>query len=212
MKINQSDLCRAAEFIYLRLEKTAFFLQKFRINAGIMTFLGLCCAVFGLNFIALNEYLYGLIFLLLNRFCDIMDGIIARQTKITKFGTFADISADYTAAGLLIWGFILARPDNQALEGSFLLLSFFISAISLLAYALISKQDYQALNASKLKICIWGNIQNFDIFLALFLMCLFPDYFIPIAVFFGLLCLGKALLIISSAYYRFEIFEKGSQK
>ena len=85
-----------------------------------------------------------------------------------------------------------------------------ISAVALLAYALISKQDYKKINQSSLKICIWGNIQNFDTFIALCLMCGLNQYFMPIAVFFGLLLLGKSLIIVSKAYYILEIKGKGS--
>jgi len=53
--------------------------------------------------------------------------------------------------------------------------------------------------------CLWGNLQNFDTFIALVLMCLFNAYFMQIATFFGLLSLGKSLIIASKAYYALEI-------
>ena len=58
---------------------------------------------------------------------------------------------------------------------------------------------------------MWGAAQNADIFAALFLMCVFPMFFMQLALFFGLFLIGKSLLVISNAYYNFEIAVKGKK-
>lgn len=50
-----------------------------------------------------------------------------------------------------------------------------------------------------------GAAENFDVTLALFLMCLIPGWFMPLALFFGIISLGKSLLFISGAYYNLVI-------
>ncbi len=205
----QPYICKIANLSYAKTLIIAKWLLKHNISANIITFSGIIMAGFGLNFLALENYFLAFLCLLLNRICDILDGICARLKNITQFGIFFDIVADYTSFALFLWGFILANPLQNATGGTFMLICLIISAVSLLTYALISKQDYKELNESNIKICLWGNIQNFDTFIALTLMCLFYEYFILISIFFGLLLLGKSLLIISRAYYTLEIKGKG---
>ena len=201
----QPYICKFADFTYQKFHRFAKWLVKNNISADLITFLGICFAISALNFLAVESYLMALICLLFNRLCDILDGMTARLKHITKFGIFFDIFADYTSFGLFLWGFILANPEKNSISGSFLIVCLFISAVSLLSFAISSNQDFRKINQSGIKICLWGHIQNFDTFIALFLMCLFNQYFLLISVFFGLLLLGKSLIIISKAYYELEI-------
>ena len=201
----QPYTCKTAEFAYKCFHKGAKWLIKHNISANIITFCGLVFAIIGLNFLALGNNIPALICLIFNRICDILDGMCARLKQITSFGAFFDILADYTSFALFIWGFTLSNPNTNSGAGIFMLVCLVISAVSLLSYALISKQNYKLINRSNLKICIWGHIQNFDTFVALFLMCIFNQYFVPIAIFFSLLMLGKSLIISSKAFYILEI-------
>ncbi len=205
----QPYICKIADIFYHKFSKSAKWLIKHNINANIITFCGIMIAITGLNFLALQSYFAALVCLLLNRICDILDGMCARLKNITKFGIFFDIFADYTSFSLFLWGFILSNPEQNSVSGSFMLVCLIISAVALLSYALISKQDFKKINQSGIKICIWGHLQNFDTFVALTLMCIFEQYFLMIAIFFGLLLLGKSLIIISKAYYSLEIENKG---
>lgn len=193
------------ERAYKKLEEFSKRLSKYGISANAITFTGLFFAVLGLNFLAINGYFFAFLCLVLNRLCDVLDGISARQHNITPFGAFLDICSDYTAAGLFILGFILANTDNNAASGAFLLVVLLISTAALLGAALVAGKSYQDLNRSKSQICMWGALQNADIFSALFLMCLFPSFFMQLALFFGLFLIGKTLLVVSNAYYDFEI-------
>lgn len=186
-------------------------LTKHGISANMITFAGLFFAVLGLNFLAISGYFFAFLCLVLNRLCDVLDGISARQHQITPFGAFLDICSDYTSAGLFILGFILANPDNNATSGAFLLVALLIASAALLGSALVGGHSYQDLNSTKSKICMWGAMQNADIFAALFLMSILPVFFMQLALFFGLFLIGKSLLVISNAYYNFEIATKGKK-
>ena len=205
----QPYICHFADFAYKKTLFYANFLNKHNISANIVTLTGIILAILGLNFLAINNYFLAFICLISNRICDILDGICARLKNITPFGVFFDILADYTSFALFIWGFTLANPQNNSAGGIFMLICLLISAVSLLSYALISKQDYKKINQSSVKICIWGHLQNFDTFIALVLLCIFNQHFLPISIFFSLLLLGKSLIITSRAYYTLEIKGKG---
>lgn len=203
--------CSYTAKAYQKLEEVSKKLTKYGVSANMITFAGLFFAVLGLNFLAIGGYFFAFLCLVLNRLCDILDGISARQHQITPFGAFLDICSDYASAGLFILGFILANPDNNATSGAFLLVAMLIAGTALLGAALVAGQSYQELNRSNSKICMWGAIQNADIFAALFLMSLFPLFFMQLALFFGLFLIGKSLLVISNAYYNFEIAAKGKK-
>lgn len=200
--------CSYSKKAYAKLESFSKMLTKHGISANMITFAGLFFAVLGLNFLAISGYFFAFLCLVLNRLCDVLDGISARQHQITPFGAFLDICSDYTSAGLFILGFILANPDNNATSGAFLLVALLIASAALLGFAVISGQSYQDLNSNKSKICMWGALQNADIFAALFLMCIFSGLFMQIALFFGLFLIGKSLLVVSNAYYTLEIAAK----
>ena len=193
---------------YTLIERFARILIKLHISANMLTFLGLGFALFGLNFAAMESYFLTFVCLIINRLCDVLDGAVARKTAVKPFGIFLDMFADITAAALFIWGFILGNIFENAAAGSFYLVAFMIASTALLSFSIISKQDYAALNQSGLKICYLGAFQNADIFTALTLMCLLPFWFMPIAIFFGLLLIGKTLLIISGAYQTLVIAKR----
>ena len=201
-------ICSFADFAYKKTFNLAKLLVKYNVSANIVTFSGIGFAVLGLNFLAIESYSWAFLCLILNRVCDILDGMCARLNGITDFGIFFDIVADYTSFALFLWGFILANPPQNSVSGAFMMMSLLISAISLLTYTLTTKQDYNLINQSNIKICIWGHLQNFDTFIALCLMCLFNMFFTVISIFFGLLLLLKSLIIVSNAYYVLEIKNK----
>lgn len=203
--------CSYSEKAYAKLETFSKMLTKHGISANMITFAGLFFAVLGLNFLAINGYFFAFLCLVLNRLCDVLDGISARQHQITPFGAFLDICSDYTSAGLFILGFILANPENNATSGAFLLVALLIASAALLGSALVGGHSYQELNSTKSKICMWGAMQNADIFAALLLMSILPVFFMQLALFFGLFLIGKSLLVISNAYYNFEIAAKGKK-
>ncbi len=197
--------CQYFNIFYIRVETFAEFLNKKHISANMLTSLGLGFAILGLNFLAMENYFLAFLCLVLNRLCDVLDGAVARFSHISAFGIFFDIFADYAAAALLIWGFILGNEAQNAAAGAFYLVGLNLSGVALLALSAISKQDYEALNKTPFKVCLWGAVQNADIFTALTLMCLLPFWFMPIAIFFGLLLFGKTLLILSGAYWTLKI-------
>lgn len=195
-----------------KLENLASWLSKNNISPNLITLIGLVLAMLGLNFLAMESYFLAFVCLVLNRLCDMLDGICARQKQITPFGAFFDIFADYTSYALFIFGFILANEDNNSSAGAFLLVTLLISVATFLGLAITSEKSFKDLNASRLNICMWGTAQNADSFIALALMCLFSGLFMQLAIFFGLLLLGKSLLLVTAAYYNLDIAYRPKKK
>ncbi len=178
-------------------------MAKVDINANFVSVTGFIIGLFAINFIAMGNFLYGLLFILVNRFFDILDGAVAKNQKVkSDFGVFLDASLDYIFYAGVIFGFALADPVENALSAAFLLACFCAAACSMLAYGIIAyKKDVD----KKLPIYLGGTFQAGEMAIALILMCLLPALFLPLAILFGIISLVKAFSIIISSYYAFVI-------
>ena len=63
-------------------------LNKHSISANAITIFGFIIGMMAINFLAMNMYFEALICILINRFCDVLDGAVARIEGISKFGIF----------------------------------------------------------------------------------------------------------------------------
>lgn len=182
-------------------------LSKLGISANLVTVIGFIIGLFSINFLTFEYYFHALICILLNRLFDMLDGAIARATKVTRFGVFMDVLFDYIFYAAVIFGFAFARPEN-ALAASFMLFAFISVSCAMLAYAVI---DYKYPTAAKEKkkspFYLAGIIQGGEIFTALVIACLIPSLFIIIAVITGIFCFIKAFSLIIAAYYNFVVQE-----
>lgn len=178
-------------------------IHKWGVSANTLSFIGLIIGLFAVNFLSFEHYFYALLCILANRFFDILDGSVAKLSKVTKYGVFLDSAFDYIFYSAAIFGFALAIPEYNALPAAFLLFSFLAVSATLLAYGII---DYNHEDKKKKsRFYFEGFIQSGEIFAALILACLFPFLFGLIAYITGVLCLIKTLSIIAAAYYNFVI-------
>lgn len=177
------------------------------VSANIVTVIGFIIGLFAINFLTFEHYFQALICILINRLFDMLDGSIARATKVTKFGVFIDILFDYIFYGVVIFGFAFARQENT-LAAAFMLLGFLAVSCAVLAYAAI---DYQypkdKKDKKKTPFYLTGIVQGGDIFVALVAACLFPSLFVVIAAITGIFCFVKAFSLIVAAYYQFVVQE-----
>ena len=186
-------------------------LAKKGVSANIISILGFVIGLFAINFLAMEQYGLALIFILLNRAFDVIDGAVARHShsKGTDFGVFLDASLDYIFYAGVIFGFALANPAH-ALVAAFLLFAFSASASTMLAYAVIAykSNSKDKLEFSQSPFYLGGLAQGFETLIALIMLCLLPWLFLPIASLLGVLCLFKTFSIIVTAYYNFAITAK----
>ncbi|MBR1648936.1 MAG: CDP-alcohol phosphatidyltransferase family protein [Alphaproteobacteria bacterium] len=184
-------------------------LGKIGIKAHWVSWIGFIIGIFAVNFLAMEMYGWALLAILLNRFCDGLDGAIARSTEVTNFGVFLDAALDYIFYGGVIWGFALGNP-SQAAAACFLMFGFVAAACAMLAYSVVAYKinSKQHLNLDNSPFYLGGIAQGSETFAVLVLLCLFPNYFTPMATVLGILSLIKAFSVIIAAYYNFVIMDK----
>ena len=164
-------------------------LLKFNIKANTITFLGfffgLCCFYFVVN----QMFIYGTFFLLLNRFCDGLDGALARLVGETDIGAFYDIVLDFLFYFIFPISFIFVDLKN-AYSICFLLLSFVATQTTFLATALLVEKNKLSISDGQKKSFFYtgGITEGFETILCFIMMLFFYDYINYIAYTFGFLC------------------------
>ena len=178
--------------IFLRpyLRFLAKIIVKLNISANIITFLGffwgLCCFYSIINFYFMGAFL----FLVLNRFCDGLDGAVARLLGPTDIGAFYDITLDFIFYSLFPIAFIFVDIKN-AYAICFLLLSFVSTQTTFLASAWIIEKNKILVSTKQKKsfFYIGGITEGFETIICFILMLFFYESVELIAYTFGTLCL-----------------------
>lgn len=159
------------------------------INANSVTIIGFVFGLASILSISIGNLPYGLFFLCLNRIADGLDGAIARTTKLTDFGGFLDIVADFIIYAGVVFAFAIDNPDN-ALYAAFLIFSFVGPITSFLAYAIIAaKKDINTSKRGRKSFYYLGGIcEDTETAFILILMCIAPHLFSKICIIYGILC------------------------
>ena len=162
---------------------------KLNISANIITFVGfffgLCCFYLIINFYFMGAFL----FLILNRFCDGLDGTVARLLGSTDIGAFYDITLDFLFYSLFPIAFIFIDIKNTYAI-CFLLLSFVSTQTTFLASAWIIEKNKILVSTKQKKsfFYIGGITEGFETIICFILMLLFYESVELIAYIFGILC------------------------
>ncbi|MBQ8465335.1 MAG: CDP-alcohol phosphatidyltransferase family protein [Alphaproteobacteria bacterium] len=207
--------CQKSTVVFNKwLQKFAKLFVKCHISANFITVFGFIIGLLAINFLAIGHFGSALVCILLNRFCDILDGAVAKVNKPTDFGIFLDASLDYMFYAGVIFGFALANPEQNAVAATFLMFGFISSACALLAYAIVAykSQNKAHPNFNESPFYLGGIAQGFETFITLSVLCLVPRLFMPLAVILGIFCFIKAVSVIISAYYVLVISGKKSKE
>ena len=76
------------------------------VTPNQITFFGLSMGIISTILIFFEIYNIALVFLILNRICDGLDGVMARLTKPTKKGAYLDIVFDFIFYSLFVLALI----------------------------------------------------------------------------------------------------------
>merc|ERR1711991_289557 len=136
-----------------------------------------------------------LIFFILNRFFDGVDGTLARLEKPTDLGGFYDIISDFLIYALLPFGFILFDNDNF-LSMSLLLTSFIGTCATFLTTAWIFEKKKIKIEQLSKKSFFYseGLIEGAETIILFILMFVFYELASLIAWIFALLCFLTAIM------------------
>jgi phosphatidylglycerophosphate synthase len=160
------------------------------VSANAVTVLGFALGIGAAALVAAQLYWLALAILVVSRFLDGLDGAIARQTKLTDLGGYLDITLDFIVYASVVFAFALADPARNALAAAFLTTSFMAPAATFLAYAIFAQKHgiTTDIRGAKSLYYLGGLTEGFETILTLCLMCAFADWFVVIAVVYGIMC------------------------
>jgi phosphatidylglycerophosphate synthase len=172
------------------LDAVARRLAQRRVSADAVTMAGFAVGIAAAVAIALGAPLAGLALLLASRFCDGLDGALARLTQATDRGAFLDITLDFLFYASVPLAFAIADPASNALAAAVLLTAFIGTGSSFLAFAsLAGARGLKSLaHPNKGLYYLGGLTEATETLLCFALMCLWPPWFASIAYGFAVLC------------------------
>ncbi|WP_310620989.1 CDP-alcohol phosphatidyltransferase family protein [Flexibacterium corallicola] len=165
------------------------------VRANWVTVSGLLCGLFAAYLVVLGYFLTALVFVVLNRLADGLDGAIARADKKTDLGGFLDILCDFVFYGALPLAFALHNPVENALATAGLLFSFYLSGSSFLAFAVIAERKgvITEVQGQKSLYYLSGLAEGGETIAVFLAFCLFPQYFVWLAWGFAGICLISSI-------------------
>ena len=172
------------------LRPIALGLVTFGVRADQVTITGFLLGIVALPLLASQQYTWALVFILLNRVLDGIDGEVARLTIATDRGAFLDIALDFVFYALIPLGFALANVTENALAAAVLLAAFVGTGSSFLAFSLMAqKRNLQAQKFPSKGLYYLGGLTEGAETIAVFVaFCLWPDLFTPLAYGFAFAC------------------------
>jgi phosphatidylglycerophosphate synthase len=176
------------------LNSAALVLANAGVRANTLTATGFAFALCGFLALALQAYSAGILFILLNRLMDGLDGPLARRTNATDLGGYLDIVSDFIFYSGTVLFFAVGRPE-MALPAAVLIFSFIGTSSSFLAYAIVAAKRGQihSEQGQKSFFYLGGLAEGTESTAVLLLICLMPNYFSWIAYIFAALCWLTAL-------------------
>ena len=179
-------------------------LAAFGIGANSVTLTGMVAGLAGAFAIALGHPLVGLSLIIANRLLDGLDGAVARATRMTDFGGYLDIVADFVFYVAVPVGFAFADEANQ-LAATLLLASFALTGTSFLAFATMAAKRGLETSAHGRKSFFYntGLAEGAETIVAFILMSIWPSQLSLIAEIFSSLCV---LTVIQRSFAAWQNF------
>ena len=187
------------------LNRVGGVLAGYGLTANTVTFAGFAIGMSSVPLLAIERYDLALIVILINRCMDGLDGAVAKQVGVTDLGGYLDIVLDFIFYSAVVFGFALADP-LVAVHAAFLIFSFVGTGSSFLAFAILAAKHNIStdIQGEKSLYYLGGLTEGAETIAVFVLICLFPEYFAPIAVTFGCLCWITTGTRVAYAYRQFQ--------
>ncbi len=165
------------------------------VSADFVTLAGLGFGLFAAGAIILGLQVLAVLFILLSRLADGLDGAIARAGRKTDFGGYLDITCDFLFYGAIPMAFVWADPSANAMAGAWLLVSFYFNGATFLGYAILAeKRGFETQKHGAKSLYFTGGLLEGTETIAFFIaICLLPNWFGPMAWAFGAVCFVTAI-------------------
>ncbi|PZO13831.1 MAG: hypothetical protein DCF26_16155 [Burkholderiales bacterium] len=176
------------------------------VGADALSVIGFALGMAAALSIVFQHFMIGLVLLLFSRLMDGLDGAVARLTQPTDRGGFLDITLDFLFYASIPLAFAVADPAQNALPAAVLLATFMGTASSFLAFAIVAAQRKLASTEfpDKSFYFLGGLTEATETIAAFVAMCLWPQWFAPIAYGFAALCAITTALRIGWGWQRFK--------
>lgn len=184
------------------LDIPARLLVRVGVSADQVTVAGFLIGLLAVPFLAFEYYTMALIAILLNRLCDGLDGAVARRTQLTDAGGFLDIVLDFIFYSAVVFGFLLAAPEQNAVAAGVLLVTFMGTGATFLAFASVAgKRGIENPAYPNKSLHYMGGLtEGFETILAFVAFCLWPQHFVVLAYVFAAACWVTAITRIIVGY------------
>jgi phosphatidylglycerophosphate synthase len=187
-----------------------FLLKIFKPNQ--ITIIGFFFGIVMCFLIFIHSYLLAILFLFINRLCDGLDGVMARQTSPSPLGAYLDIILDFIIYASFVLVFSLQNEINL-LTGVFLLFSYICTGTTFLTQAIIqpqldySQQDHDDVKDEIPKSFIYasGLIEGSETIFFMFICLILPKAFPILGFLFGMLCLITAIARVIIFYKKYKV-------
>lgn len=196
------------------IQKPLSFLGKFLLKIlqpNQITFIGFFFGIVMCFLIFIHSYFLAILFLFLNRLCDGLDGVMARQTSPSPLGAYLDIILDFIIYAAFVLVFSLENQINL-LTGVFLLFTYICTGTTFLTQAIIQPQlDYSQQQDNvedeipKSFIYASGLIEGTETIFFMFLCLIMPKAFPILGFLFSVLCLITAIARVIIFYKKYKI-------
>ena len=165
-------------------------IARLGIGPNTVTLAGAALGIAAAVAIAQQAWLVGLALIVANRLLDGLDGAVARATRMTDFGGYLDIVADFVFYTAIPVGFAVASPENR-LPAACLLAAFALTGTSFLAFATLAAKRGLETEAHGRKSFFYstGIAEGAETIFVFVLMTVLPSWFVPIAFSYAAICL-----------------------
>ncbi|WP_316858884.1 CDP-alcohol phosphatidyltransferase family protein [uncultured Cohaesibacter sp.] len=182
------------------------------VTANQITVAGLLLGCLAAGLIVAKAYLAGLLFLLISRLMDGLDGAVARARQKTDLGGYLDIVFDFIFYGLIPLGFALADRSVNALPAAVLLMAFYANGASFLSFAIMAekRQISTTSHGSKSLYFTGGLAEAGETFAFFAAFCLLPGHFPVLAYLFAAITSVTTISRILLAIKLFGTVQTGS--
>ena len=184
------------------LDVPARLLVRLGVTADQVTVSGFVVGLLAVPLLALEHYTAALIAILLNRLADGLDGAVARRMQLTDAGGYIDIVFDFIFYSAVVFGFLLASPEQNAVAAGVLLVTFMGTGSTFLAFASVAgKRGIENPSYPNKSLHYMGGLtEGFETILALVAFCLWPQLFAVLAYIFAAACWITAITRILAGY------------
>ncbi len=193
-------------FIEPPLNRMGGVIARTGISANLVTLIGLALGLAAAAAVVAEAFAVAMLLILASRLADGLDGAVARVRGVSDFGGYLDITCDYVFYAAIPLAFVILDPTAHGVAGAFLLLSFYVNAGSFLGFSVLAEKRRMQSDAHGVKTLYFtgGLLEGTETILFFLLLCLFPDWFAPLAWGFGVLCLITAVsrILLAAKVFR----------